>query len=90
MMSVVDALAKYAQEHFACEEGCMERCACPIGSVNKLAHQRFVRMVESTIREFKYKPPTRDVFESLHREVTDWIKDHICKIDIRFDSTLAR
>ena len=45
MMDVLDGLADYAVKHFSFEEGCMEPCACSAASVNKLAHQRFVRLV---------------------------------------------
>jgi hemerythrin len=83
LVDVVHGLAAYAKEHFAFEEGCMERCACSAASVNKLAHQRFVRMVTGMLEEFKTTPPSRDAFESLHRELVDWLKSHICKIDIR-------
>ncbi len=83
MMDVLDGLADYAVKHFSCEEGCMERCACPAASVDKLAHQRFVRMVSSRIQDFKARPPSADAFESLHNEIVDWIKSHICKIDVR-------
>ncbi len=83
MMEIVKGLARYAQEHFSYEEGCMEKCKCAVGSVNKLAHQRFLRMVESTLKEFESTPPPRDFFDKLHREVEDWIRSHICKIDVQ-------
>jgi hemerythrin-like metal-binding protein len=81
MMDILDSLARYASEHFSFEEDCMERCACPRAAVNKLAHQRFVHTVDSALREIKSKPAARDVFASLHKEVEDWLVDHICKID---------
>jgi hemerythrin-like metal-binding protein len=80
MTSVVDRLAQYAQEHFVFEEGCMQRCSCSAAGVNKMAHQRFVRMVEATIKALKSEPPTRDAFESLHRGATCWVNKHIHKL----------
>lgn len=83
MMEIVRSLASYAQDHFSYEEGCMERCACAVGAVNKLAHQRFLRMVEGTLKQFGNTTPPRDLFDMLHREMQDWINSHICKIDVQ-------
>ena len=83
MVDVLDGLAEYAAKHFTFEEGCMDRCRCTAASVNKLAHKRFIRMVDGMIQQFRRETPGREEFEALHREVLDWLKSHICKIDIR-------
>jgi hemerythrin len=81
MTDLLDGLARYASEHFAFEEDCMHRCACPKAAVNKLAHLRFVRVVDGALRQSKCEAPARGLFESLHKEVAEWLVDHICKID---------
>ena len=83
MMEIVKGLARYAQEHFSREENCIEKCACAVGSVNKLAHQRFIRLVENSLREFCSTPPPPAFFDGIHREMEDWIRNHICKIDVQ-------
>jgi len=83
MMEIVHGLAQYATEHFSFEESCMQQCACPVASVNKMAHKRFGRMVDNTLREVGSQPPPRQFFENLHREVEDWIRNHICTIDVQ-------
>ena len=89
MMDVLDGLADYAVRHFSFEEGCMERCACPAASVNKLAHQRFVRMVNAAIQDFRTRPPTSEDFEAINREMVNWLTSHICKIDKRLGQHLV-
>jgi hemerythrin len=81
MFDVLDGLAAYAKEHFTFEERCMEQCACSVAGVNKLAHQRFLRMVSSSLQDLRLQEPTLKVFKSLHSELTDWVCNHICKID---------
>jgi hemerythrin len=87
MVDVFDGLAAYAKEHFAFEERCMEQCACSAAGVNKLAHQRFLRMVGSSLQDLRLQEPTLKVFKSLHWELTDWLRNHICKIDTSLRAT---
>jgi hemerythrin len=83
MIAVVVGLAAYTKEHFACEEGLMDGCGCPTACVNKMAHQRFIRLVEAKISEMHRGGLRREDFESLHREVEDWLVQHIGRIDQR-------
>jgi len=81
MLDVFDGLVAYTREHFSFEEGCMHRCACSAASVNKLAHQRFLRMLDTSIQGFKTQQPTVNDFKALHWQLTDWLCSHIRKID---------
>lgn len=81
LISVLHDLNNYTREHFAYEEGCMDRCICTSACVNKMAHQRFLRMVDQYLQACKTGTPDRGLFESLHNELVDWLKSHICKID---------
>jgi hemerythrin-like metal-binding protein len=87
MVDVIDSLTAYAKEHFCFEERCMERCACPAASINKLAHQRFLRMVDTCVMGLKSQEPTLKDFKNLHWELTDWVSNHIRKVDTSLRTT---
>ena len=87
MVDVIDGLAAYTKEHFAFEEGCMERCACSAAKVNKLAHQRFLRLVDSCMIGLRMQEPTIKDFKNLHVELTDLVCNHICNIDTSLRAT---
>jgi hemerythrin len=88
---VVEALATYAGEHFACEEDLMDRCGCATACVNKLAHGRFGRLVGQTVAEMRAGRLARPQYEALSRECQSWLHEHICRVDIKLrEAAVAR
>ena len=59
----------------------MQMCTCSMASANKLAHQRFLRVLDASTLGFKTQQPTLDGFKALHWELTDWLCNHIRRID---------
>lgn len=88
LAGILASLADYAASHFACEEGLMERCGCPTACVNRLAHQRFSRTVQASLEECR-RAPTRALFEHIHRETAEWLKEHIGRIDLKMRDSAA-
>jgi hemerythrin-like metal-binding protein len=81
---VLKELADYAARHFACEEDLMKQCGCATACVNRLAQQRFTRMVEERLASMRNgRLPDRGFFEGLHRDVCNWLREHICQIDLK-------
>lgn len=75
-------LEEYATGHFAREESCMNRMRCPTAAANKAAHQEFI----ATFGKAKQKIATSSgsaalVAMQVHRELCDWMVNHILRID---------
>lgn len=87
---VLAFLEAYANQHFSREEACMYRLQCPSAIANKSAHQQF-RETFARARE-RLASPTGGalVAAQVHREMCEWITNHICKIDSGLKSCAAK
>jgi len=81
--SYLESLDIYARSHFRYEEGCMDRCKCPVAEGNKTAHDRFMAM----LIQFRQKYGSGGYVMTDARDLTNaieaWLADHICKIDVK-------
>jgi hemerythrin len=83
MADLLEKFKKYTVDHFAWEEVCMDRTGCSTACVNKMAHQRFLRMLNRALADHTTNPDSREVFVALHQEGETWLKEHICAIDVK-------
>ena len=81
--SVVQYMSLYAQTHFVYEELCMHRVRCPVAQGNREAHEKFVIVVEKFENRLEQQGVTPDLVEQLHRVCSDWLTNHICRVDTK-------
>lgn len=75
-------LAGYAAEHFAREEACMNRYNCPTAQANKSAHRDFIIKFTAAQSRIEKSPNSAALISlQVHRELSDWIVNHILRVD---------
>ncbi len=80
--SLVGFFRAYTQSHFVYEEMCMRTRLCPIGEKNKKAHDSFLKYFTDFQEEYSRTGGDLQSLKKLHTLLTDWLINHICKIDI--------
>jgi hemerythrin-like metal-binding protein len=83
LVEQLDFLGKYASEHFAHEEGIMEKHRCPARSQNKAAHVKFLQDYQRLVEMVEAGGATTKVAIELKRMLADWLTSHICRIDTK-------
>jgi hemerythrin len=81
MIELVDFLELYADKHFKCEEQCMERFRCPSHATNKQSHERFLRFFQDFKQVNQAEGFRHEILAQLHSTVSQWIGEHILRID---------
>jgi hemerythrin len=76
--------------HFACEETCMIRVACPAAEANRRAHAVFRESVAGFQREIGESGPTEALVRELVELVEGWFIAHICHTDIHLRACAKR
>lgn len=79
--TILNLLQHYTEWHFHREELCMERLQCPIADANQSAHQIFIASLVDFRKEFAASGGNRDLAMRLYRELTQWLVNHIQRID---------
>lgn len=79
----MDFLSTYAKYHFQHEEECMDRHRCPAATANKKAHASFIRIFDTYRERLKTQGPSTSLVIEIQRQVSDWIRNHICRTDAR-------
>ncbi len=80
--ALLDFLEQYAKAHFAREEGCMAQYRCPTAIANQAAHREFIlKFTAARERLRKSSGAAALVAIQVHRELSDWIVNHILRID---------
>jgi hemerythrin len=82
ILGMVAFLEKYAQQHFAREEGCMSRLHCPMAAANMAAHAKFVQTCAEARKKLEMPNAASGVAIKIHSDLCAWIRDHILKIDL--------
>ena len=70
---MLDFLETYAKEHFANEEACFRRIACPHAQENAQAHRQFIKEFASARERLREKGATTSLVIETHRKVCDFI-----------------
>lgn len=80
---LLQSLQLYVVSHFSYEEGCMARYVCPVAADNKVAHARFMTILQDFNTRFAargFDPiDARDLVDTLE----GWLTSHICQIDVK-------
>jgi hemerythrin len=84
-------LADYAVKHFQHEESCMAQYRCPSALENKKAHAAFISKFSKIQKEIQTNPKisTTQILDT-HRELCDWIRSHMLKIDCQLKACIKK
>ena len=74
-------LDDYEHQHFACEEGVMERHHCSACPRNKADHAGFVKSFKELRLAFDREGITPEFVARIHRDVVEWIENHVANVD---------
>ncbi len=80
---LLEFACQYAQTHFRCEEEYFEKYNCPAAAENKEAHKNFITTFTGLINEFQEKGANFTFVLKIHRELSDWLVEHILGIDMK-------
>ncbi len=83
ILGALDFFEQYAKMHFGTEETCMKCYRCPVAQTNILAHQRFIETYGYFRKLLSSDGATPQLFKALLSWVQEWIREHICKIDVK-------
>ena len=81
IIQLVEYLETYADTHFQYEEGCMARHRCPAHAHNQQAHQSFRNFFKQHKEQCKKDGFQLEILRNLHQVTTNWIQEHILRID---------
>jgi hemerythrin len=76
----------YARSHFAHEENCMHRMACPAAAANQAAHAAFLQTFASISKRMAVTGPTTALVLETQRELSGWLRGHIVRVDTQMRS----
>ncbi len=88
--SVLDFLGEYAAWHFGQEEACMEREHCRAAAANRSAHRHFVAVFEEIAARVKAEGAKVSLGIRAERELADWVRHHIVRIDTQLKECVLR
>jgi len=88
--AVLDFLGRYADQHFAREEACMQRYQCPMAKANEAAHAQFRDTFTKARAKLAKTNSGALVARQVHTELVAWLSNHILKIDTSLRSCVRR
>lgn len=88
VQAIIQFLATYARTHFVYEELCMHRLKCPVAQQNQNAHDKFLELFAGIQERFKREGASRALVEDVYNVATNWLVNHICKIDMKLSDVL--
>ena len=88
ILSLVNYLESYAQDHFKLEEQCMESYRCPMHSKNLDAHRQFLLAVVDYKKKFQASGFRSEVMRELHQFMQNWLQQHIMRNDVQLKSCI--
>ncbi len=87
---LVPFLGDYATWHFGKEEKCMDAHRCPAALANRRAHASFLQMFAALAKRIEKEGPSLTLTLALQREVSDWVSNHIVRVDAQLKRCVAR
>lgn len=86
LVSLMEFLKNYVEEHFNYEEDLMEKRNCPCAAENKQAHKQFHEEFTKLYQQFKKSGANMSLLLQVHRLCSRWLYNHICKVDNKIKS----
>lgn len=78
---LLEFLSRYCREHFADEEGCMERYRCPSANKNKQQHEGLLRMLAEHQRFLSAHGYDPHDAQMLVTSMEHWLHSHLRGVD---------
>lgn len=88
--NILNLLQHYTEWHFHREELCMERARCPAASLNKAAHEEFIRTFVAFRKEYAEQGGEEGFARRMYDELTRWLVNHIQRVDGQVTPCMAR
>ena len=85
--STLDALSAYVEVHFEHEERLMAESKYPDLETHKKAHKALEERVSSLIKDYE-KDPKSFNYETFSEFLSQWLQNHIMKVDMAFAAYL--
>lgn len=79
----------YTREHFAREEAHMKKIGCPAFDENCREHALLISRLDNWIERLQNGASTVLVLE-IHREIANWIRNHILRVDCKLRGCRAQ
>jgi hemerythrin len=79
---ILNFLNRYTREHFAREETHMQRVGCPGYAENCREHALLISKLDTWLVRLEKGTSITLVLE-VHREIVNWIRNHIVKVDCK-------
>jgi len=86
MFNFLDA---YVQNHFSCEEGCMNQYKCPAAQENNIAHAQFINRIKELKQELEKDGSSLTLVIKLSNELLGWFLTHIRQVDMQLKSSVS-
>ncbi len=90
VVRLVAFLDEYVIAHFGAEEELMRSRRYPGYAVHKAEHDRFLADLSELDRDLRATGPTQRLTTRIHRQVCDWLRDHIYLTDTSLGHWLKR
>jgi len=87
---ILEFAGEYAAKHFSFEENCMNKYRCPAARENQLAHEAFIKRFEEIRKLLDEQDVDSKVVLDVYKELRDWIKTHIMKIDTNLKTCVSK
>jgi len=84
----LDFVGQYAAWHFGQEEECMHLGGCPVAAAARSAHKHFLAAFEDLSARVKAEGPKMSLSIRAERELADWVRHHIIRIDTQMKSCM--
>ncbi len=79
--NAIQFLEAYVKTHFDTEEKCMQANAYPGIAAHKAEHMDFTKTIADLKKQFEAEGASLTVVIRTNLELSDWLKNHICKSD---------
>lgn len=87
--SMLKFLGEYTAWHFGAEENCFAKHQCPAAAANKAAHASFLQIFKGISDKVESAGVTNALALETQQAVSDWVRNHIVKIDTRLRPCVA-
>jgi len=81
VVTMLDFLLQYAQEHFLEEERWMALYACPAAAQNRVEHEEFVETFSEMRDILIQKEADEVVLQIIQQKMIDWLSSHVAEVD---------
>ncbi|MCG8527708.1 MAG: bacteriohemerythrin [Opitutales bacterium] len=90
ILDILEFAGNYASKHFSYEENCMNKYKCPVAKENEEAHRAFIQRFEEIKTQLSGSDVDTKIVLDVYRELRDWIKSHILKVDTNLKSCVGK